>query len=370
LLFRFFQQRVATTVFIVRRKHDLVLTKIKTCGFLCDQDQVVRSDIFSFIDPFIDDIFAGRNPFDRLLGINNLGDNGSGISEPTTSWGLDRINQRRLPLDGNAYRGPYTGNGVDVYLLDSGISTSHNEFQGRASCSLNVVDQTTTRCPDGTGHGTHVAGIIGGRTYGVAPSVQLKSVKVLDNNGDGYSSWVMEGLEHVIQQAGSSSNNNKPIVVNLSLGAHNSDALNQAVDAAAAAGVVFVASAGNDGINACRKAPAGSKLAITVGSISNDDTVDSFSNYGECVDIFAPGSNIESASAANDNQSRFMTGTSQAAPHVAGVAALLLEQNPNLSTQDVWEKMKNDATNSAISMGFFSNHAMQGSPNRLVMTPM
>lgn len=323
------------------------------------QDQIVRSD---FIGEFVDDIVAGKNPFIRLFGLNQRPQN----VDEAVSWGLDRINQRTLPLDGNANLGPYTGSGVDVYILDSGIRTTHDEFQGRAFCSLNVVDRQSTVCSDGTGHGTHVAGIIGGRTYGVAPGTRLHSVKVLDQNGEGYSSWVLEGLEHVVSRALQTT---RPVVVNLSLGAKNSDALNAAVDAAAAVGVVFVVSAGNEGINACQKAPAGSEMAITVASLEKNDSPSSFSNYGSCVDIFAPGTEIVSASGQGDNRSRTMTGTSQAAPHVAGVAALYLERNPNLQPMDVWKEMTQDASNSVIAMGLLSMHQLSGSPNRVVRVP-
>jgi aqualysin 1 len=329
---------------------------------------VVYADIIEYIGPFIDDVLAGKNPFDRL--INGIGS--SPQTQETGSWGLDRINQRRLPLDGNGYGGPYTGNGIDVFVLDSGLRTSHDEFRNnddttRASCSLNVVDKTSSVCTDGTGHGTHVAAIIGGRTYGVAPSVRLRSVKVLDAKGEGVASWVMEAIEHVVQQAALTT---RPIVVNLSLGARDSEALNRAVDAAASAGIVFVASAGNEGMDACKKAPAGSAMAITVGATGNDDLVASYSNYGECVDIFAPGTDILSANGAGDDRGRTFTGTSQAAPHVAGVAALLLEQSPTLTPSGVWEKMQTDATASQLSLGgMFNNHHMNGSPNLLVMTP-
>jgi aqualysin 1 len=330
---------------------------------------VVKSDIFEYIEPFIDDILSGKNPFDRLIS----GVGSSPQRRDTENWGLDRINQRRLPLDGNGYGGPYTGQGVDVFVLDSGIRPTHSEFRSndgtttRASCSLNVVDKTSSTCPDGTGHGTHVAAIIGGRTYGVAPSARIRSVKVLDEKGFGVASWVMEALEHVIQQAAASS---RPIVVNLSLGARDSAALNQAVDAAASVGIIVVASAGNEGINSCLKAPAGSTMAITVGAIADNDLASSYSNYGECVDIFAPGTDIISASNVDDDRSRSFTGTSQAAPHVTGVAALLLEQDPTRTPAAVWEKMKADATNDQLSLGgLFNNHNNQGSPNRLVMTP-
>jgi Subtilase family len=234
-------------------------------------------------------------------------------SASTYSWGMDRINQQDLPLDNDTHHN-YSGAGVHVYILDSGIYPNHSEFQtrnaknqsfSRAACSYNAFTRNNDNCFDGTGHGTHVAGTIGGRTLGVARSARLWSVKVLDAQGNGLASHVLAGIAHVVNQTLSipslnatedpdnhSNANNKnrtagrTVVVNMSFGGRTSEALNMAVSAAVASGIVFVTSAGNDGRPACRQSPASATDAITVAASNSRDRAALYSNFGSCVDIF------------------------------------------------------------------------------------
>lgn len=202
----------------------------------------------------------------------------------TSLWGLDRINQKSLPLDNNINHN-FTGYGVDVYILDSGILSSHEQFThgDRAICSFNAIAKDNTDCYDGTGHGTHVAGSVGGTSYGVTKGVQLLAVKVLDSNGSGLASRVIAGIDHVVNKKKSRI---RPTVVNMSFGGKQSLALNEAVDAAVEEGIVFVASAGNDARPACQQSPASSQLAITVGASNQRDRGALYSNFGKCIDIF------------------------------------------------------------------------------------
>jgi hypothetical protein len=238
---------------------------------------------------------------------------GNVASTSTYSWALDRINQQDLPLDNDTHQA-YSGAGVHVYILDSGIYPGHSEFQtqnsnnqsfSRAACSYNAFTRNNDNCFDGTGHGTHVAGTIGGRTLGVARSARLWSVKVLDAQGNGLASHVLAGIAHVVNQTLSMpslnatedpenhSNANKnnrtagrTVVVNMSFGGRTSEALNLAVTAAVASGIVFVTSAGNDGRPACRQSPASATDAITVAASNSRDRAAFYSNFGSCVDIF------------------------------------------------------------------------------------
>lgn len=232
----------------------------------------------------------------------------------TASWGLDRIDQRTLPLN-NLYNSAVTGAGVHAYIIDTGIRATHQEFSGRMGAGYDFID-TDPDPADCNGHGTHVAGTVGGITYGVAPDVTLHAVRVLDCGGSGTTSGVIAGIDWVI------ANHIKPAVINMSLGGGVSTAMNDAVARAHAAGITVVVAAGNSNADACSHSPASAPEAITIGSTTSLDARSSFSNFGTCVDIFAPGSSITSAWIGNDTASNTISGTSMASPHVAGAAAL------------------------------------------------
>ena len=268
------------------------------------------------------------------------------------TWGLDRIDQRDRPLNGT-YVYNYTGSGVRVYVIDTGILTSHTQFGGRAAASYDAFGGNGQDC---NGHGTHVAGTVGGSTYGVAKSAQLRAVRVLNCSGSGSTSGVIAGVNWV------ASNRVLPAVANMSLGGGASSSLDTAVNNAINRGVTFAVAAGNSGANACNYSPARVAAAITVGSTTSTDARSSFSNYGTCLDIFAPGSSITSAWHTSTTATRTISGTSMASPHVAGAAALYLQANPGASNATVRNALVNGSTTNRVT------GAGTGSPNRLLYT--
>ena len=268
------------------------------------------------------------------------------------TWGLDRIDQRNLPLS-NSYTYNTTASNVRAYIIDTGILASHNEFGGRAYSGYTAINdgRGTTDC---NGHGTHVAGTVGGATYGVAKGVKLYAVRVLDCNGSGTNSGVIAGVDWV------TANHVKPAVANMSLGGGASSALDTAVNNSINAGVFYAVAAGNDNKDACNYSPARVAAAMTVGSTTSSDARSSFSNYGTCVNIFAPGSSITSAWHTSNTATNTISGTSMASPHVAGVGALYLANNTSASPSAVFNAIINNATTGVLT-GIGT-----GSPNRLV----
>lgn len=243
-------------------------------------------------------------------------------------WNLDRIDQRGRSLNGN-YTYNRTGKGVNAYIVDTGIRTSHNEFEGRAKAGWDFVANRAGNGTDCHGHGTHVAGTVGGKTYGVAKAVTLTALRVLNCKGSGSYDDIIAALDWVAQ------NGQKPGVVNMSLGGGASSTVDKAIKNTTNAGFAIVVAAGNEGKDSCTKSPARAKEAITVGATDSNDRRASFSNYGQCVDVWAPGVNITSSYSSSNTATRSWNGTSMAAPHVAGIAALYLQGAPNASATSV-----------------------------------
>ncbi|SMC69564.1 S8 family peptidase, partial [Lentzea albidocapillata] len=272
-------------------------------------------------------------------------------------WGLDRIDQANLPLN-RAYTYPNTASNVTAYVLDTGIRKTHSEFEGRASDGYDFIDNDAV-AQDCQGHGSHVAGTVAGRTYGVAKKAKLVGVRVLDCNGSGPWDGIIRGIDWV------TANGKKPAVVNMSLGGSGTNtSLENAVRRSISAGFTYVLAGGNSGQDACNFTPARTPEAITVGASDRADkrsiwTAGS-SNYGRCLDIWAPGSDIVSASHSSDTGTRSMGGTSMASPHVAGAAALYLSANPAATPAQVRNALVGAATPNKLT------DIRTGSPNLLL----
>ena len=289
----------------------------------------------------------------------------STVGQQTSApWGLDRIDQRS-GTDGKYFYNS-TGAGVTAYVIDTGIRMDHSEFQGRATSGYDFVDDDTNAsdCPSNYqddpdsglfSHGTHVAATIGGKTYGVAKGVKLVALRILDCNGEGYGSALIAALDWVVTHHPAAS----PSVANFSLGGGLSDDIDSAVEATVAAGIPVVTAAGNEADDACYTSPAAAPDAITVGASSKADEQASFSNWGGCLDLFAPGVDIRSAGTKSTTASLVLSGTSMATPHVTGAVARYLETHPSATPAQVSSAL----TSGASSVGIGDD---DGSPDTLL----
>eukprot|EP01112_Ceratiomyxa_fruticulosa_P005220 TRINITY_DN1581_c1_g1_i2.p1 TRINITY_DN1581_c1_g1~~TRINITY_DN1581_c1_g1_i2.p1 ORF type:complete len:398 (-),score=75.34 TRINITY_DN1581_c1_g1_i2:97-1290(-) len=285
----------------------------------------------------------------------NLGGNAAGL------WGLARIWQRTVSSTTQYTYFTSAGSGVDAYIVDTGIYAAHTEFTGRTATGNSFVsDPSYPGTADGNGHGTHVASTVAGTTYGVAKSATLIPVKVLSSSGSGSTTGVVSGVEWVATNR--AARGNRPSVANLSLGGSASTALDNAVNNAVTAGSVFVVAAGNENQNACNVSPARAANAITVGATTNTNARSSFSNFGTCVTVFAPGSNILGAWIGGTSATNTISGTSMASPHVAGGAALFLGQSSTKTTAATRSYIVNSATSGVVTS------PGTGSPNLLLFT--
>ncbi|MEU5695650.1 S8 family serine peptidase [Actinosynnema sp. NPDC020468] len=270
------------------------------------------------------------------------------------TWGIDRVDQKSLPLD-QKYTYNTTASTVTTYVLDSGIRKTHAEFEGRASDGYDFVDEDGT-AQDCFGHGTHVSGTIGGKTYGVAKKTKLVAVRILGCDGTAPDSDGVEGIEWIAKNAV------KPAVVNGSFTFDTAGIGDEAIGRLNQAGVTFVVAAGNSSADACNTGPARNTTVIAVGATDNQDNRASFSNYGSCVDIFAPGNNVVSAGISGDTANATMSGTSMASPHVAGGAALYLAGNPSATPAQVLKALTDASTPNVVK------NPGSGSPNKLLYT--
>ncbi len=295
-----------------------------------------------------------HNPNVEFIEIDQTVSVGIETAQSVSTWNLDRIDQRNLPLDG-FYGYASTGTGVTAYIIDTGIRTSHTEFTGRASVGFDAVNDGHNGL-DCNGHGTHVAGTVGGFNYGVAKNVSLVAVRVLDCAGSGTISGVIAGVDWVTR------NKVPPAVANMSLGGGASTALDNAVKTSIGSGVTYAIAAGNNNADACRYSPARVPAALTVGATTSTDARASYSNYGSCLDLFAPGSNVTSAWNTSDTAINTISGTSMATPNVTGVAALYLQYNPAALPANVAAALTGNATSGVIQ------NLGRKSPNRLLYT--
>ena len=265
-------------------------------------------------------------------------------AHPAVPWDLDRIDQASPKLDGS-YAPSGDGDGVTAYVIDTGIRLTHHQFEGRAVSGFDAVDGgDATDC---NGHGTHVAGTIGGATSGVAKKVRLVAVRVLGCDGSGTTAGVIAGIDWVTKDHKPGT----PAVANMSLGGGVSAALDRAVKRSIADGVSYAVAAGNDGADACASSPARVPAALTVGASDRTDHKPSWSNLGPCVDVYAPGARITSAWDSSDTASKMLDGTSMASPHVAGAAALYLQHHPSATPAEVASALTDASAKGAIDVG-------------------
>ncbi len=277
----------------------------------------------------------------------------TGTQQNPPSWGLDRIDQRNLPLDGSYTYPDSAGQGVTAYIIDTGVRITHTDFGGRASYGYDAIDNDNT-AQDGHGHGTHVAGTVAGTLHGVAKKAKIVGVRVLNNSGSGTTAQVVAGIDWVARNAV------KPAVANMSLGGGADSALDTAVRNAIASGVTFAVAAGNESGNASTRSPARVTEAITVGATTSGDAKASYSNFGAVLALFAPGSSNTSAWRTSDSATNTISGTSMASPHVAGAAALHLAANPTATPAQVSAALTSAATTGVVT------GPGTGSPNRLL----
>jgi len=275
-------------------------------------------------------------------------------TQPSAPWGLDRADQRSLPLSTD-YTAPSTGSGVTAYVVDSGILASHVDFDGRVVAGWTAIadGNGTSDC---NGHGTHVAGTVAGKTYGIAKALQLVPVRVLDCNGGGYMSDVVGGLDWAVGHHA----DGVPAVMNLSLGGGANSTVDAALNAVIEERVTAVVAAGNESADACNASPARVPAAITIAATNKSDQQASFSNYGTCVDLYAPGVSIPSTWHTSTTATDTISGTSMASPHAAGAAALLISQGLATTPADVASRLINDATTGVVS------GRSAGTPDRLL----
>jgi subtilisin family serine protease len=279
------------------------------------------------IEALLEDPDVERVEVNKIVRINT--------TQASATWGIDRVDSRS-GID-RAYNYTSTGKGVHAYIIDTGTRTTHNEFKGRVGEGFSSINdgRGSTDCH---GHGTHVSATVGGTTYGVAKNVTVHGVRVLGCDGSGDDAGVIAGIDWVAKKA------IKPAVANMSLGGDLSESLDEAVQSAVKSGVVFVVAAGNENQNACNVSPSNVPEAITVGATTRTDNRASYSNFGKCLDVFAPGSSITSAWRSSDTSTSTISGTSMASPHVAGVVALYLEQDPTATPTEIDALVKKNAT--------------------------
>lgn len=319
-------------------------------------DYVYRTVLNGFAGEISEAARNGLMRDNRVVRIEKDGVVTTSAVQDNATWGLDRVDQRELPLD-ESYTYNSDGTEVESYIIDTGIRFTHDDLQGRVSSDYFDAFDDGQNGEDCNGHGTHVAGTVGGAEYGVAKKTALVAVRVLDCDGSGTFSGVIAGMDWVAENA------DGPSVANMSLGGGSSESVDDAVQRMYDAGVPVIVAAGNgDRIgreqDACDSSPAGAPSAYTIGATSDNDSKTSWSNYGDCVNMFAPGASITSAWYTNDTSTNTISGTSMASPHVAGIAALFLQNNSTATTQEVYDAITEFSTKNIVTNSRTTNNHM------------
>ena len=283
-------------------------------------------------------------------------------------WNLDRLDQRNNKLDGQ-FKPEGTGELASIYVIDTGVLYSHNEFEGRAKyAGFDAIDKLTgsfLRGADCQGHGTHCAGTAAGKTYGVAKKAHIYSLRALGCNGAGAVSGIVEGMDFIVKQFMNGVHSG-PVVLSMSLGVEESHSLNSAIKRATKKGIVAVSAAGNQAGDSCEYSPASARVGIAVGATDRNDDMVAFSNAGECTDIYAPGARIKSAYSNCDSCTQTLSGTSMAAPHVAGYVAIILSLNPQMTAAQAKEHMIKQSTKNVVGLAAVSFLLAARTPNRFL----
>ena len=292
-------------------------------------------------------------------------------TESHIPWNLDRIDQHSKVLD-NSYNPIGDGKTVNIYIIDTGVRASHQEFEGRVHyANFDAVDfltGSTNQGRDCNGHGTHCAGIAAGKTYGVAKKANIYNLRALNCYGVGALSGIVMGIDSIIKQV-KEKKFGQPVVISQSLGVSKSATLNEAIRHAVKAGITCVGAAGNQAAYSCDFSPASAKVGIAVGATDKEDVVATFTNIGACTDMMAPGVKIKSASNVCDTCTRTLSGTSMAAPHVSGYAAIVLDRNPDLTAYQAKKKIIKQATADHVQMSAISLAWAVKTPNKLLYVP-
>lgn len=293
------------------------------------------------------------------------------VSSRHVIWNLDRLDQHHNTLDGQ-YIPESNGENVDVYILDTGIRYSHKEFEGRAQyAGYDAIDDQTGSNQQGAdcrGHGTHCAGTVGGKTYGVAKRVNLFSARALDCTGSGAVGGIIQMMDFIIQRQ-NEHGNGRPAVISESIGIKTSAALDASVKKVTKAGIVVVSASGNQYDDSCKHSPASARVGVSVGATDQGDKVQTFSNTGACTDIFAPGTDIKSASDQCDTCTAVKTGTSMSCPHAAGYAAILRGLHPHASAAEIKQRMLQQSTKGVIDLSDIPHNWAVKTENRLLYVP-
>ena len=290
------------------------------------------------------------------------------FTEDAVMWNLDRLDQREKSLD-QSYHPEGDGKDVDIYIIDTGVRASHQDLVGRVYYSgFDAVDHLTgshNQGEDCNGHGTHCAGTAAGTVHGVAKKANIYNLRALNCEGTGAVSGIVMGIDRIVQQK-TESGVGRPVVISQSLGVKESKSLNGAIQRATEAGITCVGAAGNQGAYSCDYSPASATMSIAVGATDQNDEVTAFTNTGECTTIMAPGTQITSASNRCDSCTKTMSGTSMAAPHAAGYAAITLSRNPRMTPAEVKERMITQSTKATVRMSSIASARAHTTPNRLL----